>query len=78
MADLTKVYRVVYNDGKNHNALVFKEPVEGLSYKAGQMIVFGDEGQSSFAAVNDEGDIPQREPSGEEGENLGITWHFAK
>lgn len=74
----TEVYRVVYNDGKNHNALVFQKPVQGLSFQHGEMIVFGEGGQSSFAAVNDEGDIPHREPSGEEGENLGITWHFAK
>jgi hypothetical protein len=77
MADLTTVYRVVFNDGKNHNALVFQEPVEGKSYKAGQMVMFGDEGQTSFAPTNDEGDIPHREPSSE-GEDLGITWHFAK
>ena len=77
MADLTKVYRVVYNDGTNHNALVFQEPTEGKAYHAGQMVVFGNEGQSSFAATNDEGDIPHREPSSE-GEDLGITWHFAK
>jgi len=74
----TEVYRVVYNDGKNRNALVFQKPVQGLSFQQGEMITFGDEGQSYFAAVNDEGDIPHREPSGEEGENLGITWHFAK
>lgn len=78
MAGKTDVYRVVFNDGSNHNALVFQEPVEGKSYQAGEMIFFGDQGQSSFAPTNDEGDIPQREPSGEPDENLGITWHFAK
>ncbi len=74
----TDVYRVVYNDGRNHNALVFQEPTEGKSYKEGQMVVFGEQGQSSFAAVNDEGDIPHREPSGDPNESLGVTWHFAK
>lgn len=78
MAGKTDVFRVVFNDGKNHNALVFQEPTEGKSYQAHEMIFFGDEGQSSFAPTNDEGDIPHREPSGEEGEVLGITWHFAK
>lgn len=77
MAGKTNVYRVVYNDGKNHNALVFQEPVEGHSYKAGEMIVFGENGQTSFAAANDEGDIPHREQTSE-GEVLGATWHWAK
>jgi hypothetical protein len=75
---LTDVYRVIYNDGENHNALVFKEPTEGKAYKEGQMIMFGNQGQSSFAPVNDEGDIPHREPSGDPNESLGVTWHFAK
>jgi hypothetical protein len=74
----TDVYRVVYNDGTNHNALVFQEPVQGKSYQAGEMIAFGLEGQSHFAHTNDEGNIPHREPSGDPGEDLGITWHFAK
>lgn len=75
----TAVYRVVFNDGKNRNALVFQKPVEGLSFQRGEMIAFGDDGQSYFAPVNDEGDIPHREPSSGEGEeNLGLTWHFAK
>ena len=76
--ELTRVFRVVFNDGKNHNAIVFQEPRQGLSFQEGEMIFFGPDGQSSFAPVYDEGDIPHREPSGEEGENLGITWHFAK
>lgn len=75
----TDVYRVIFNDGSaDRNALVFKEPTEGRAYKHGEMIVFGKGGESSFAPANDEGDIPHREPSGAEGENLGITWHFAK
>jgi hypothetical protein len=78
MGGKTDVFRVVYNDGINRNAIVFREPTEGLSYKEGQMIVFGDGGQSSFALVNDEGDIPHREPSGDPNESLGVTWHFAK
>lgn len=85
MAGKTEVYRVVFNDGlnddgtqSNHNALVFQEPTEGKVYKNGQMIVFGDEGQSSFAQTNDDGEIPQMEPTGVEGENLGISWHWAK
>jgi hypothetical protein len=78
MTGKTAVYRVVFNDGSNHNALVFQEPKEGLSFQHGEMIAFGPDGQSYFAPVNDDGDIPHREPSGEEGENLGITWHFAK
>lgn len=78
MTGKTEVYRVVYNDGKNRNAIVFQKPVEGLSFQQDEMIVFGNNGQSSFAAVNDEGDIPHMEPSGVENENLGVTWHFAK
>lgn len=70
----TAVYRVVYNDGENHNALVFKEPTEGRSFQKGEMIMFGPEGQSSFAAANDEGRIPHREGDAD----LGVTWHFAK
>ena len=70
----TDVYRVVYNDGANHNALVFAEPVEGKAYEAGQMIMFDENGTSSFAAVNDEGVIPHREGD----VDLGVTWHFAK
>jgi len=72
------VYHLIYNDGKNRHAIVFDEPHQGKSYQREEMIAFGPDGQSSFAAVNDEGDIPHREPSGEEGEDLGITWHFAK
>lgn len=78
MAGKTDVYRVVFNDGSNHNALVFQEPTEGKSYKENQMIFFGDQGQTGFAPVNDDGDIPHQEPSGADGETLGITWHFAK
>lgn len=74
----TDVFRVVYVDQDgNHNALVFQEPVEGKSYEHGQMVVFGNEGQSSFAATNDEGEIPHREKTSD-GEDLGVTWHFAK
>jgi hypothetical protein len=68
MADKTEVSRVVFNDGSNHNALVFQKPVEGKSYHAGEMIVFGTEGQSSFAPCNDEGDIPHREGDTDLGE----------
>jgi hypothetical protein len=78
MGGKTDVFRVVYNDGTNRNAIVFREPTDGLSYKEGQMIVFGDGGASSFALANDEGDIPHREPSGDPNESLGVTWHFAK
>jgi hypothetical protein len=73
----SEVWRVVFNDGANHNALVFKEPVEGKDYHADQMYVLRDSG-GAYAPPNDEGNIPHREPSGDEGENLGITWHFAK
>ncbi len=78
MGGKTDVFRVVYNDGENHNALVFQEPTEGKSYQHGEMIVFDANGSSSFAAVNDEGDIPHREPSDDPHESLGVTWHFAK
>lgn len=74
----TDVFRIVYNDGKNHNAICFREPEQSLNYEAEQVIMFDDSGASKFASVNDEGVIPHREPSGEEGENLGVTWHFAK
>lgn len=73
----SEVWRVVFNDGENHNALVFKEPVEGKSYHADQMYVLGN-GGGSYAPTNDEGDIPHREPSGDPDEVLGITWHWAK
>jgi hypothetical protein len=70
------VYRVVYvNEEGNHTALVFQEPVVGKAYHAGQMFVLPG---ASEAAVNDEGDIPHREPSGDPAEDLGITWHFQK
>lgn len=85
MAGKTDVFRIVYNDGKNpdgsqrnHNALVFQEPEEGKAYKSEQMIVFGDQGQSSFASPNDEGVIPHREPTLGPDEDLGVTWHLAK
>jgi hypothetical protein len=80
----TESWRVVFNEGKNEdgsqkntNALVFKEPVEGKSYHAKEMYVLGESG-GFYAPTNDEGDIPHREPSGEEGEVLGVTWHYAK
>jgi len=76
------VFRVVFNDGKNedgsqrnHQALVFSEPVQGKAFHAGQM--FGLPGAWA-CPVNDEGDIPHMEPSGVEGEDIGITWHFQK
>ena len=75
MSKHTDVFRIVFNDGENHTALVFSEPVEGKSYHAKQ--VFNLDG-ASWATPNDEGDIPHREPSGDPGENLGVTWHFAK
>lgn len=75
MGGNTAVYRVVYNDGENHTVLVFSEPVEGKPYQAGEMFNL-DSGD--WALTNDEGDIPHREPSGEPGENLGVTWHFQK
>lgn len=85
MAGKTDVYRVVYNDGKNedgtqrnHNALVFQEPEDGKRYKSQEMIVFGDQGQSSFANPNEDGEIPHLEPAAAVDGNLGITWHFAK
>jgi hypothetical protein len=74
MEGKTGVYRVVFNDGQNRNAIVFSEPVEGKAYRQGQMIVFGDGGESSFALPNDEGEIPHREGD----TDLGVTWHFAK
>lgn len=78
MGGKTDVFRVVYNDGANHNALVFREPQQSLAYEEGQMIMFGPGGESRFAPVNDEGVIPHREPSGDPDESLGVTWHFAK
>jgi hypothetical protein len=75
MAGKTEVFRVVFNDGENHNALVFQEPVQSKAYHADEMWVLPG---ATAAPVNDEGDIPHREPSGDPGENLGITWHFAK
>jgi hypothetical protein len=75
MSGKVDVFRVVFNDGENHTALVFQEPVEGKAYHAGEMFILPGAGE---APTNDEGDIPHREPSGDPGENLGITWHFQK
>lgn len=74
MPGKTDVFRVVYNDGTNHTAICFKEPVQGLSFKAGELFNLDAPG---WAATNDEGDIPHREQTSE-GENLGLTWHFQK
>lgn len=73
----TGVWRVIYNDGKNNNAIVFDEPVEGAAYHEGEMFVLRDSG-SAYALVNDDGVIPYRRPSGDPAENLGVTWHFQK
>ncbi len=76
MARKTDVYRVVFVDQDgNHTSLVFKEPVQGLSF--GDRELFNLDGPS-WATPNDEGEIPHREPSGDEGEDLGVTWHFQK
>lgn len=72
----TDVFRVVFvNETGNHQALVFQEPTEGKSFKAEQMWLLPG---ATEASTNDDGEIPHREPSGEEGENLGITWHWQK
>lgn len=80
----TDVYRivVVLEDG-NHNALVFREPVESLSYHANQVFVLPG---ATAVTPNDEGDIPHRELDAGDGElsveeltaKYGLTWHFAK
>lgn len=75
MGGNTDVYRVVFNDGENHTAIVFQEPVQSKDYHAGQMFCFPGGWE---APVNDEGNIPHREPSGDPDEVLGITWHFQK
>lgn len=77
MEGKTEVYRVVVvlDDG-NHNALVFRKPVQGLTYERGQLVAILDNGSTTFVA-NDDGVIPHREPSSP-GEDLGLTWHFAK
>ena len=75
MPGRTDVFRIVFNDGENHTAIVFQEPTEGKAYRAGEVFCLPGAWE---APVNDEGVIPHREPSGEEGENLGITWHWQK
>jgi hypothetical protein len=75
MPGKTDVFRIVFNDGENHQAIVFQEPVQGKDYHADEVWVLPG---ATAAPVNDEGNIPHREPSGVEGENLGITWHFQK
>jgi hypothetical protein len=84
MSDLTKVYRIIaVTSGGNQNAHVHREPVDGLSYHADQVITFPG---GTYMTPNDEGDIPHREvESGDDqldlGEYLnkyGVTWHFAK
>lgn len=83
MADLngkTDVFRVVYvgdaGEGQmNVQALVFQEPVQGKEFKADQMWMLPG---ATAAPTNDEGVIPHREPSGVEGEDLGVTWHYQK
>jgi hypothetical protein len=75
MPGKTDVFRVVFNDGENHQALVFQEPVEGKAYGPDQMWILPG---ATAAPVNDEGEIPHREPSGDPDENLGITWHWQK
>ena len=76
MQGKTDVFRVVYvNENGNNQALVFQEPTEGKAFKADQMWIL----PGAVAAVtNDDGVIPHQEPSGAEGENLGITWHWQK
>ncbi len=71
MANNTEVYRVVFNDGENHTALVFQKPVEGKSYGAGQVFNLDT---ATWATPNDEGNIPHREGD----TDLGVTWHFQK
>lgn len=72
----TDVFRVVFvNEIGNHQALVFQEPVEGKSFQQDQMWLLPG---ATAASTNDEGVIPHREPSGEAGEDLGITWHYQK
>lgn len=70
------VYRVVYVGPEgNQQALVFQEPTEGKSFQENEMWILPG---ATAAPVNDEGDIPHREGSGQEGENLGVTWHWQK
>ena len=75
MPGKTDVYRIVFNDGSNHQAIVFQEPVEGKSYQADQVWVLPG---ATAAPTNDDGVIPHREPTGADGEDLGITWHWQK
>lgn len=75
MPGKTDVFRIVFNDGANHQAIVFQEPVQGKDFHANEVWVLPG---ATAAPTNDEGNIPHREPSGVEGEDLGITWHFQK
>lgn len=75
MPGKTDVFRIVYNDGENHQAIVFQEPTEGKVYHADQVWVLPG---AQAARTNDEGDIPQMEPTGVEGEDLGLSWHWQK
>jgi len=80
----TDVFRIVAVTGEgNQQALVFREPVEGLDYEAGQ--VFTLPGASAMTP-NDDGVIPHRElESGDDTlagqaylDKYGVTWHFQK
>lgn len=76
MPGKTDVFRIVYVDETgNHQAIVFQEPTEGKSYGADQVWVLPG---AQAGRTNDEGNIPHREPSGVEGEDLGLTWHWQK
>ena len=76
MPGKTDVFRIVYNNGLgNEQALCFQEPVQGKDFHANEVWVLPGAGA---APVNDEGNIPHREPSGDPNEDLGITWHWQK
>lgn len=63
-------------EGDQAHGIVFREPTQGYSFKRGDLLVVDEHG--AYTIANDEGVIPHRERTQGEGEDLGLTWQFAK
>lgn len=64
-------------EGDQANALVFRKPVAGESFKPGEIAIVAKDG-STFAVFNSEGELPYRERTDGPDEDLGLTWQFKK